>query len=445
MNTLFEFRQIGQSWGEEDFLEIKIFEDGSLVYKVVDNHMMNCFTEQKKPNKKLADDIAFLIYRNKEKLNDIPSELNDGSRGGYRHEVKLGEKLFYGNELKKILFYEDTLEPNAEGEDTIVQIVVLVRKILDSHYPNFIDWDAISTQWFKTHKFSNYKFDGHYYCIEDDKRIVEYDDDANATEITAFSIEQLRMYGKCTDPWCFEMKVLSIKTFEAPDWKALITAEDGAGIELAFWDINYFDHPENYEVGKIGVYSIYGDIELIPAPEKQLNGLWLRKDEEEKYSDYIAGEKSTRGKKIKYVNDLDFAIFEKTEDFENTGLYNFRTVINSPYYGENENGEPDDEIITGFMIPLMNQIDKEYPRKISAQFDLDNPYKGQLDFGDGLKGVISFGATPWITDNVGKYGSNQSIPYSEKHPDTSEWDDYEYDMEDDYEDWDLDDDFGDDD
>lgn len=30
MNTIFEFRQIGQSWGEEDSLEIKIFEDGSL-------------------------------------------------------------------------------------------------------------------------------------------------------------------------------------------------------------------------------------------------------------------------------------------------------------------------------------------------------------------------------------------------------------------------------
>ena len=45
MNTLFELRQIEQSCGEDDFLEIKIFEDGS--------------------------------------------------RGGYRHEVKLGEKLFY--------------------------------------------------------------------------------------------------------------------------------------------------------------------------------------------------------------------------------------------------------------------------------------------------------------------------------------------------------------
>lgn len=45
MNTLFELRQIEQSCGKEDFLEIKIFEDGS--------------------------------------------------RGGYRHEVKLGEKLFY--------------------------------------------------------------------------------------------------------------------------------------------------------------------------------------------------------------------------------------------------------------------------------------------------------------------------------------------------------------
>ena len=45
MYTAFELKQIEQSCGKEDFLEIKIFEDGS--------------------------------------------------RGGYRHEVKLGEKLFY--------------------------------------------------------------------------------------------------------------------------------------------------------------------------------------------------------------------------------------------------------------------------------------------------------------------------------------------------------------
>ncbi len=441
MNTLFEFKQIGQSWGEEDSLEIKIFEDGSLFYKVIDDHMMNCFSEQKGPNKKLADDIAFLIYRNKEKLNDIPSELNDGSRGGYRHEVKLGEKFFTGNELKRIFYYEDTLEQNADEEDTIVQLICLARKCIDACYHNFIDWDAVSTQWFRTIKNANYKFDGHYYCIEDDKRIIEYDDNANPTEITDFSVEQLKMYGECQDPWIFEMKVLSIKTFEEPEWKALITAEDGAGIEIAFWDVCYFDHPELYEVGKIGTYAIYGEVEVSPKPVKQLNGAWLEKDEESKYEEYITGEKSSRGKKHKYINDLDFAIFEKTDNFENTGLYNFRAVVNSPYYGENENGEPDDEIITGFMMPLMNQIDKEYPRKISVQFDLDKPFKGQLDFGDGLKGVIKFGVAQTTSDNVGKYGSNQSIPYSEKHPDTSEWDDYE----DDYEDWDLDDDFGDDD
>ncbi len=439
MNTLFEFRQIGQSWGEEDFLEIKIFEDGSLVYKVVDDHMMNCFTEQKKPNKKLADDIAFLIYRNKEKLNDIPSELNDGSRGGYRHEVKFGEKVFSGNEFKRIFYYEDTLVPNAEEEDTIVQLICLARKCIDACYPDFIDWDAISTQWFRRTKHANYKFDGHYYCIEDDKRIIEYDDNANPTEITDFTVEQLKMYGKCQDPWIFEMKVLSIKTFEEPEWKALITAEDGAGIEIAFWDDCYFDHPELYEIGKIGTYAIYGYVEVSPKPVKQIQGVWLEKEEESKYEEYILGGNSSRGKKHKYINDLDFAVFEKRNNFEKTGLYNFRAVVNSPYYGENENGEPDDEIITGFMMPLMNQIDKEYPRKISVQFDFDKPYKGKLDFGDGLKGVIKFAVAQTTSDNIGKYASNESIPYSEKHPDTSEWDDL-----DDYEDEDWYDDDDDD-
>ena len=34
MNTLFELRLIGQSCGEDDFLEIKIFEDGSLMGEI---------------------------------------------------------------------------------------------------------------------------------------------------------------------------------------------------------------------------------------------------------------------------------------------------------------------------------------------------------------------------------------------------------------------------
>ncbi len=164
MKTIFEFRQIGQS-ETKDSLEIKIFEDGSLFYKVIDGNIMTCSTKQKEPNKKLADDIAFLIYRNKKGLNDIPSELNDGSRGGYRHEVKFGEKLFTGNELKRIFYYEDTLAPNADDEDTIIQLVCLARKSIDAYYPGFVGWDAISTEWFHRTKLSNYKFDGHYYFI----------------------------------------------------------------------------------------------------------------------------------------------------------------------------------------------------------------------------------------------------------------------------------------
>lgn len=426
MNTIFEFRQIGKSWGEEDSIEIKVFEDGSLFYKVIDDHMMNCFEKSKEANKKLADDITFIIRRHKECFESIPEQLNDGSRGGYRHEVKFNDYNYFGNELNKIFTYEDSLAPNAEDEDTIIQIIGLVKKSIDSAYPDFIDWDAVSTQWFKNQKISNYKFDGEYYCIENDKRLYQLDENAKEHVVSDITVDQLKMYGECLDPWVFELRVLSIKTFEEPDWKALIIAEDGAGIEIAFWDECYFDHPELYEIGKIGVYSIWGNIQTKPKPVQQIDGVYLEKDEEAKYEQYVYGEKSVKGKSYKYINDLDFAIFEKTEDFENTGFYNFRTVVSSPYCDNDEDGKPNDKIITGFMMPLMNQVNKEYPRKVSAQFDLEHPFKGDLNYHDGLKGVISFSTSTPLSDNIGKYGSNNSIPYSEKHPDTSEWDGEEW-------------------
>ncbi|MBO4508766.1 MAG: hypothetical protein J5747_09035 [Spirochaetaceae bacterium] len=426
MKTLFEFRQIGESWGEEDTIEIKIYYDGSLFYKVNDDHMLNCFVKEKNPNEKLASDMAFLLKRHKTMIDNIPSELNDGKRYGYRHEIKLGEKLFWGNELQKIFTYEDTLKENAEAEDTIVQIIGLVKKMVDSAYPGFIDWDAISTRWFKNEKCSNYEFDGDYYCIENDCVVKKYDSDSwELKEFDGITVNQLKLYGKCTDPWAFEMKVLSIKTFEDPDWKALITAEDGAGIEISFWDDKYFDHPELYEIGKIGLYSICGDILNSPTPERQKQGVYLDVDEEERYREYIAGEKNTRGKKYKYIDDIDFALFSKSENFDETGVYNFRAVVNSPYYGEDENGEPNEKIVKGFSMALMNQIDKEYPRIINAQFDLENPYKGELEFGDGIKGVVKFSTGVLCSDNIGKYGENPTLAKEEKHPDTSEWEEAE--------------------
>jgi len=422
MNTLFELKQTGKSFGEDCITEIKINEDGSLVYTIIDDNMMEDRTEEKSVNHELAKQISDLLIRNQRILNEIESELNNRCMG-YLHEIKFGDKQFYGYELRKIIDEKDIVD-NAEAEDSIVRLICIVRKYIDKFYPDFIDWDAISTQWFRKNKISNFSLDDDYYTVIDDKVFV-YSEEGELIPEKNVTVNQLKMYGKCSDPWLLELKITSIKTYEAPDWKALITGEDGAGIEISFWDDSYFDHPENYEIGKIGSYNLWADIQNSPKPIRQKQGLYLEESEDDLYVDFICGEKNIHGQKKgkKYISYLDFALFNKCDNFKESGLYNFRTVVGTVYYNSDENGDLDENSTMGFEIPLMNQILKEYPRRISAQFDLDNPYIGEFEIGDGLTGVIRFCVTENVGENIGKYGQNDDLSYDEKYPDTSEFDD----------------------
>lgn len=416
MKTLFEFKQTGKSFGELCITEIKINEDGSLFYSVIDDNMMENSTEEKPANQELAKQVSDLLIRNQNIFEENESELN--TRGiGYFHEVKFGEKQFYGYELKRI-FCEEDIVGNAETEDSIVQLIGIVRKYIDKQYPDFIDWDAISTQWFKEHMTSNYLLGDEYYTVRDGV-VVEADEEGNVSEVKDITLAQLEMYGKCLDPWNLELKIIDIKTFEAPDWKALITGEDGAGIEISFWDDSYFDHPENYEIGKIGCYNIWADIQNNPEVKAFSEGLPLLNFEEEDYYDFVYDDFAD----VKTTKFKDVSFFEKTRDFEKTGVYKFRAVTSSVWFDSEEECAPDEEKHDGFEMALMNQSLREFPRIIQAQFDLENPFKGNLDNGYGIEGELKLFVSTAKSKNIGKYGDNKELTFEEKYPDTSDWDD----------------------
>lgn len=428
METLFEFKQTGKSFGEDCVTEIKIQEDGSLLYSVLDDNMMENTTEEKPSNPELAKQVAALLVRNTSIFEENESELNNRNQG-YFHEVKFGKKSFYGYELQRI-FREEDIVGNAEAEDTVVQLIGIIRKYIDRAYPGFIDWDAISTQWFKEHTCSNYLLGDEYYTVQDGV-VVETDENGNISEVKDVSVDQLEMYGKCLDPWNLELKITSIKTFESPDWKALVTGDDGAGIEISFWDESYFDHPENYEIGKIGCYNIWADIQNEPKAIAFSEGLRLTKAEEVEFSDFIYDDSED----VKTTKYKDVSFFEKTKNFAETGVYKFKCVVSSIWMNSEDEEVSEDSTHDGFEMALMNQALKEYPRIIQAQFDLDNPFKGCLDNNYGLKGELKLFVSPVKSKNVGKYGENPDISFEEKYPDTSEFEDFEEEYDD--EDWDV--------
>ena len=101
MKTLFEFKQSGKSFGEDCITEIKIYEDGSLSYSVIDDNMMENWTKEKPANESLSKQVSDLLQRNQSVFEENDSELNN--RGtGYFYEVKFGNKKFKFRSVGKL-------------------------------------------------------------------------------------------------------------------------------------------------------------------------------------------------------------------------------------------------------------------------------------------------------------------------------------------------------
>ena len=83
MKTLFEFKQSGKSFGEDCITEIKIYEDGSLSYSVIDDNMMENWTKEKPANESLSKQVSDLLQRNQSVFEE-----NDSDCIYIRDEVK---------------------------------------------------------------------------------------------------------------------------------------------------------------------------------------------------------------------------------------------------------------------------------------------------------------------------------------------------------------------
>lgn len=419
METLFEFCQRDSSWGDNvELVEIKIFENGELFYNIdIEGRYMTY--ETKPENRDFAECIKGLVERQLRYLEDIPDELENNTGLIKRQYIKIGSRKISGHDLKRTFDYTG-LSEELQNEDQLVQVIGTFKKFIEKFYPDYIAWSEVGDNWFEeAPKFSNYQFEDHCYTVSGDEVYLFDEEKLENVLVSNITASQLEMYGECVDAPAIELKIKAIKEFASPDWKALITADDGAGVEIAFWDETYFDHPEIYKVGEVGLYNLWANIEDKPTPEVSEDGVVFTDKEAEKYEEFLWDDEAD----VKTSTFSDFAFFEKTDDFDISGKYKFRTVVSRVMYASDENEQPLDDEYFGFDMSLMNQIYKENPRRIMAQFNLDKPFKGNLEGGMGLSGILYLSGTKAVSQNVCKYGDNADLTYDEKYPDTSEWDD----------------------
>ena len=413
METLFEYRQRDSSWGDRvEIVEFKIFENGELFYHIdIEGRYMT--NETKAANAEFAQCIKDFVERKLRIYKDFPSKL-ENDNGLIKSEfVKIGNKKIFGHDWQRNFDYTD-LSEEGQNEDCLVQDIGVLKNFIEKFYPGFIAWSEVGDDWFRDEpQSSNYELDGKYYLLVDNEKIFS-EENFPYREVKNITPEQLEMYGVCTDPSAIELKIKSIKKFKSPEWKALISGDDGAGVEISFWDKRYFDHPENYEIGRVGLYKLWASIESEPAAESYDLGLPIEEDDELDYDDFICINNG-----LLFSDYADLAFFEKTDDFATSGKYKFRTVVRHIMFSADDLDSP----IFGFQMPLMNQVDKETPRRVQAQFDLEKPFRGTLEEGMGLSGVLYFSGSKACGKNICRYGDNKSLPLKEKYPDTREWDD----------------------
>ncbi len=415
METLFEYRQRDSSWGDSvEIVEFKIFENGELFY-LIDIEGRYMTNETKPANAEFAQCIKDFVERKLRIYKDFPNELENDSGLIKTEFVKIGNKKIFGHDWKRTFDYTN-LSEEGRNEDCLVQDIGVLKKFIEKFYPDFIAWGEVGDDWFKdAPQGSNYEFDGKYYLLENNEKIFS-EEVFPYKEVKNITVEQLKMYGVCTDPPAIELKIKSIKEFKSPEWKALISADDGAGVEISFWDQSYFDHPEDYEIGRVGLYNLWAFIESEPAPESYEVGLPLEEDDALDYDDFVCID---NGQLFSDYDDLAF--FEEADDFAVSGKYKFRTVVSHTGFSSDDL----DPVIFGFQMPLMNQVDKENPRRVLAQFDLEKTFMDTLEDGMGFSGLLYFSGGKVWGKNICRYGDNKSLPLKEKYPDTSELDDDE--------------------
>ena len=284
----------------------------------------------------------------------------------------------------------------------------------------------------------SYKYDGEYFVVQNNIvfKMIEEKGYVYTDEI---SVSQLEIYGEDLreKPLILELKVLSVK--EKADGTALITGEDGSGLEIVFEDEDYKNRKETYEIGKFGRYYIMADVLSCELPEDYAKGIrlegedaanWYKWTEQEELIDLID----------ETYTDLDsVAVYSRTDNFKETGIYNFTSIVKEPgFVSFDEKPAYDDEgelIYDGFKLCLPNQFNKENPifvlaqimtGKFPARIFQNLPEDESTDFTYGgwpIKGTVRFSAyygDDWWKDKyeddeiIRFYGQNNIISYEER-------------------------------
>ena len=301
----------------------------------------------------------------------------------------------------------------------------------------------------------SYHYDDGHYAVQHGN-VFKMVDDEGYVFTDEISISQLEIYGEelIEKPVILELKVLAIN--ERADGTALITGEDGCGLELVFEDEDYQNRKAKYEIGKIGRYYIMADVLTCELPEDYAKGIrlegedaanWYKWTEQEELIDLID----------ETYTDLDsVAVYSKSDNFEKTGIYNFTSIVKEPgFVSFDENPAYDDEgelIYDGFKLCLPNQFNKENPifvlasimtGKFPARIFQNLPEDDGIDFGYGgwpIKGTVKFNTyygNDWWSEKFEEeeifrfYGQNPVISYEERMA---------RDFEDEDDDWNDDDD-----
>lgn len=173
-----------------------------------------------------------------------------------------------------------------------------------------------------------YQYDGEHYVVQNDAVFKMTEKGYTFTdEVTA---SQLEIYGEnlIEKPVILELKVLAVN--EKTDGTALITGEDGSGLELVFEDEKYQSHKEKYEIGKIGRYYLYAEVLSCELPEDYAKGIHLEGENAINWYKWTEQEELIGFAEETY-SDLDsVAVYSKSENFDETGVYNFTSIVKEP-------------------------------------------------------------------------------------------------------------------
>ncbi len=282
---------------------------------------------------------------------------------------------------------------------------------------------------------NTYQYDGEHFVVQKGNvfKMVEDKGYEYTEEITP---AQLEIYGESLieKPTILELKILAVN--EKTDGTAIITGEDGSGLELTFEDEDYKNRKDKYEIGKVGRYYIMAEVQTCELPEDYAKGIrlegeaavdWYKWTEQEELIDLID----------ETYTDLDSAsVYSKSENFNETGIYNFTTIVVEPgFVSFDEKPVYDDEgelIYDGFKLVLPNQLKKNEPIYVLAQImtgkfparifqNLPEDKDTEFSYGGwSIKGTVKFSAyygDEWWADKyeedeiVRFYGENTDISY----------------------------------